>query len=212
MNKEYIYVNGKVVIQDENGNKRLVDYNNNLDEILVQENLIENLEKNISKLELQKKCFEKIKNKKRYIPWFFIIMFICLSIGLPLYINLLIELAGAIWNNTITMVYLFLCTIGIWFAISIELSEFKKFKGFKKNAKGVEKALEYARIELVSAKAKLERLNNTNTITKANSEVKVVKVNDIEKLTELQENIQMFFNLGYNDETKENQLVLKKKK
>ena len=36
MNKEYIYVNGKVVIQDENGNKRLVDYNNNLDEILVR--------------------------------------------------------------------------------------------------------------------------------------------------------------------------------
>ena len=55
MNKEYVYVDGKVVIEDEKGNKKIDNYTDNLDEVLIQENLIESLEQIIEKLEYEKK-------------------------------------------------------------------------------------------------------------------------------------------------------------
>ena len=58
MNNEYIYKDGKVLIRDENDNQTIVDYYDNLDKVLVQENLIELME-----LELQKIEKELIKYK-----------------------------------------------------------------------------------------------------------------------------------------------------
>ena len=104
--------------------------------------------------------------------------------------------------------------IGMGLITLIEVQDFQRFKHTKKCVKGIEKQLEYARKELVLAKEKLVNLNNAKTVKKESSEVNVIKVNDIEKLTELQENLEMFFNLGYNDkeESQEKQLVLTKKR
>lgn len=214
MNKEYMYVNGKVVVEDDKQNKRLEEYSDNLDEILVQENLIENLEENIKKLELQDKCFLKIKNKKRYISWSFITIFIFLSTIFPVYVNFLIKLSGATWDKGSMIAYALCFIIGMGLIALIEVQDFQRFKHTKKCVKGIEKQLEYARKELVLAKEKLVNLNNAKTVKKESSEVNVIKVNDIEKLTELQENLEMFFNLGYNDkeESQEKQLVLTKKR
>ena len=51
MNKEYLYINGKCIIYDENGaileddgKVALKEYSDKLDQILVQENVIETLE------------------------------------------------------------------------------------------------------------------------------------------------------------------------
>ena len=44
MNKEYTYIDGKAIVEDENGSKRVVEYSEYLDEILVQENIIESME------------------------------------------------------------------------------------------------------------------------------------------------------------------------
>ena len=51
MNKEYLYINGKCIIYDQNGailedNGKIAlrEYTDNLDEILIQENMIESLE------------------------------------------------------------------------------------------------------------------------------------------------------------------------
>lgn len=41
MNKEYRYLDGKVIVKDENDQERIVEYSNKLNEILVQENKIE---------------------------------------------------------------------------------------------------------------------------------------------------------------------------
>ena len=51
MNKEYTYIDGKVIVEDTEGNKKQVEYSDKLDEILVQENLIENMEDRILELE-----------------------------------------------------------------------------------------------------------------------------------------------------------------
>jgi hypothetical protein len=66
MNKEYLYIDGKCVIYDENGaikdeNGKVLtkEYSDKLDEILVQENIIEELED-----ELENTNIKIEKNKK----------------------------------------------------------------------------------------------------------------------------------------------------
>ena len=41
MNKEYFYINGKLVVEDEKLIKKVVEYSDNFEEILIQENLID---------------------------------------------------------------------------------------------------------------------------------------------------------------------------
>ena len=43
MNKEYTYFNGKAIIRNENGNQPPIEYYDNLDAVLVQENVIETM-------------------------------------------------------------------------------------------------------------------------------------------------------------------------
>ena len=51
MNKEYLDINGNIVVEDENGVKKPVEYRDNLDEVLIQENIIELMK--LKKRELQ---------------------------------------------------------------------------------------------------------------------------------------------------------------
>ena len=50
MNKKVIYYDGKVLVEDENGNEREVVSCDNIDDILVQENLIETIQNVINAL------------------------------------------------------------------------------------------------------------------------------------------------------------------
>lgn len=63
MNKEYTYIDGKVIISYENGKKTPVDYYDNLDEILIQENLIETIENKILLLEKESNAYKKYNAK-----------------------------------------------------------------------------------------------------------------------------------------------------
>ena len=89
MNKEYAYVDGKVIVCDENGKLIQRNYRENIDEILVQENVVEKIEKDIKELEEEVNNFNKEKRVKfpfitlsvwslsSLVTWF------VLSIGLP---------------------------------------------------------------------------------------------------------------------------------
>ena len=59
MNKEYVYSNGKVLVRDEIDNTKIMNYSDNIDEVLVQENIIEELEKRKQKLEKNMRYFVK---------------------------------------------------------------------------------------------------------------------------------------------------------
>lgn len=85
MNKEYTYIDGKVIISDENNNKTQCEYYDNLDEVLVQENLIETMENNIEKLEKESKSYKR--KRIHYIPWVFILVTLISIIGVPFFMN-----------------------------------------------------------------------------------------------------------------------------
>ena len=60
MNKEYVYKDGKVLVIDENGNQKILDYYDNLDDVLIQENLIETMQNKEQKLERKISHLKKI--------------------------------------------------------------------------------------------------------------------------------------------------------
>ena len=59
MNKNYIYMHGKAIINDEMGNQTSIEYYDNLDQVLVKENIIETMEKRIKELENESKNYTK---------------------------------------------------------------------------------------------------------------------------------------------------------
>ena len=61
MNIEYTYVNGKVIVTDENNNKRVTDYHDNIDQVLVSENVIEEIDNKIS--EYKRKLQSSVENE-----------------------------------------------------------------------------------------------------------------------------------------------------
>lgn len=60
MNKEYVYIDIKVIISDENDKKTQSEYYDNLDKVLIQENLIETMEGKIQELESVSEYYKKI--------------------------------------------------------------------------------------------------------------------------------------------------------
>ncbi len=66
MNKGYIIIDGKAITCDENGVREPIEYYDNLDQVLVEENVIEELEKKITNLEKELEQYPEVR--KKYIP------------------------------------------------------------------------------------------------------------------------------------------------
>lgn len=66
MNEEYTYVDGKVIVRDNWNRQELVEYRDNLEEVLIQENLIELMENEEERLnEKYIETTKKIKGDKK---------------------------------------------------------------------------------------------------------------------------------------------------
>ena len=65
MNKECVYVDEKIVVSDENGNNRIIENSDKINEILVQENVVEAIEEKT--LELKEKLIQN-KVSKHFVP------------------------------------------------------------------------------------------------------------------------------------------------
>lgn len=62
MNKEYMYVKNKFIVENEKGNKEIIDYADNVPEVLIEENVLEGLEKSLGKA---KNDFEEAKKDRK---------------------------------------------------------------------------------------------------------------------------------------------------
>ena len=91
MNKEYLYLNGKCVVYDQNGAIKdkegkidLKDYNSNFDEILVQENIIEELEDSLEETTKEIEKRKKLVKSDKHTIWFNIISYYYRSFGIDI--------------------------------------------------------------------------------------------------------------------------------
>lgn len=207
MNKEYIYKDGKALVIDENDNQRTLDYCDNLDDVLVQENLIETMEKEIKNLETE---ISEIKKESKFskclnILWPFLIF----TFGPLITMITLCNLFGI--NQVLTLPLLgtldFGTAVGILgstaFSIPgslMSLANYFKEKRFERDEKGKETQLEYLKKLLIEQKEDLEELKLDKSNTKTSKDFSVSRVDDIEALKKLKNYLSFYYNLGCNEE------------
>lgn len=204
MNKEYTYIDGKVIISDENDNKTQSDYYDNLDEVLVQENLIETMEEKIQVLEKEIQLYNKI----RYIPIIFPTVALMSTIGAPIMFNFLTAtnsfttyvdtIFGTISQALLISISMSICFIPI--SAGLELSMYKDYKYSLKREKGINSELGYLKQQIEKEKEYLESLKQERTRNKEKTDFRTVKVDDLQQLKALKSYLDLYFDLGYNGE------------
>lgn len=205
MNKEYTYIDGKVIISDENNNKTQCEYYDNLDEVLVQENLIETMENNIEKLEKESKSYKR--KRKHYIPWILILTTLISVIGFPNIFNLIFdhEFLAILYGTSFGKIsyYTLFCIItdlfSVLFAGIIELFLHSDYKEERKNAKGIISELNFLKKQIEIEKEKLNKLKQEKSRKKENTDFRTVNVDDKNELDELDDSLNLYYDLGYND-------------
>ena len=195
MNKNYICNNGNVAVIDENGNSRSVEYTDNLEEILIQENLIEDIENRIKNLG------NVNKNNKYYIPNFVPAVFLAMiisktmifpSMGVDEVIN---TIFGVINLSTAATVGAGICTLPL--AILMDTIVYYQEKQKRKEKSATVAEYEYLEKEIEIQKQKLEELKKDKTKPNETPEFKVKKVNDLDALNQLKNSLVLYSNLGY---------------
>ncbi len=207
MNKEYIYIDGKAIIKDDKGNQVPIEYYDNLDKVLVQENLVETMEKRIKELEKESEQYKKY-NKKRYIPTIFPMAAIIAIIGAPIMAYFLGD--TSVFTSQIDTVFgtmnkalffsIFFSTVLLPLGAFLEAHMYYIYKRAIKEEKGINSELELLKKEIVVEKEKLINLQKEKTRDEENKEFRVVTVDDLKVLEDFKNLRQLYFDLGYNGE------------
>lgn len=201
MNKEYIYNGGNVTVIDEKGNARPIENTDNLEEILIQENIIEDIENKITKLEQDLK--NNKENNRPYIPYIVPSAIIGLIISkivanplLGIDATLMVDTIFGTINNS-TLIIGVVGALMLPLTIIMEVLSYKQDKHWKKSRRADAAEYEYLQKELKIQKDKLEELKKDKTKTNEMVDFRVEKVNDLERLNALKSWITLYSNLGY---------------
>lgn len=208
MNKSYIYLDGKVIIEDENNNKTLTEYYDNLDEVLIQENLIETMEKRIKELEQEMETYKNCSGK-RYIPVILPFTILLSTIGTPIVIKFLtgfepfnypIDTAFGTTNLAMCMIPIVLSISTIPFGALAEICQYITYKDSIKKEKAIISEMDFLNKEIEKGKEHLEKLKQEKVKNNENTEFRTVKVNDLQYLEALKSYLKLYSDLGYNYE------------
>lgn len=218
MNKEYLYIDGKCVIYDQNGaileddgKIALRQYSDKLDEILIQENMIEALEDELVETEHEIEKRKKLVKSNKNTMWFDVIAFG----SMPLAIQYLLRFVlgkevlmdvmtnGDIVNTILKVLIISLTTI---FGGAFLLSNYNSYKYNKKKLDGNESKKEAIEKTLDKEKQKLEELNKTQKSSKLEEEMSSRKVNYLNRLRKLRNDLDAYYGCGYNKQKYERYL------
>ena len=202
MNVSYTYIDGKAIIFDENGNQVPVEYYDNLDEVLVQENIVETIENRINEL-----SNIKILPKKRFIPLITIGVAIAILVA-PLILSLASDtnlyttyVDTILGKINFSKVIAIICGITAGpLALICDITNHQIYNDFIKHNTAKVCELEFLTKQLVEEKQKLESLKKEKSKTKEDSNFMVAKVNDIKQLKKLKHYIELYYSLGYDIE------------
>lgn len=195
MNKECVYVDEKIVVSDENGNNRIIENSDKINEILVQENVVEAIEEKT--LELKEKLIQN-KVSKHFIPENFLTAICGLIISDLLFkyvfkVNILTDLIIGPFNAIFLMGGIIIPAFSL-----LDVFKYFDYKQMKKEKQGDILEYNYLSKKLEQEKSKLEELKKEQVIIGDPQEFKVEKVDDFERLKELRNKLSLYNRLGYN--------------
>ena len=209
MNKEYLYINGKCIIYDENGaileddgKLALKEYSDKFDEILVQENIIEALEDELDETnQLINKNEMSMKSDKAS-------MWICggmLCIFPILFQQLLPhmiteEALTDLMTNSYarTLIQGLLLSLNTIFGGGFLLGLYNSYNSKKRKLNGNTTKKDEIEKSLLKEKQKLEELEKIKQKTKLEEEMCSKKVHDLQALRNLRDNLRVYYGFGYN--------------
>lgn len=209
MNKEYLYINGKCIIYDENGaileddgKVALKEYSDKLDQILVQENVIETLEDELDETNnLIDKNEKSMKSDKTSI-WFctgLLCLFPILFQQLLPHMITKESLAELMTNgHARTLIQGLLLSLNTILGGGFILGLYNSYKDKKRKLNGNKTKKEAIEKSLVQEKQKLEELEKTKQKTHLEEEMCSKKVNDLQSLRNLRDNLRAYYGCGYN--------------
>ena len=211
MNKGYTYIDGKVIISDENGNHTQTEYYDNLDKVLVQQNVIEEMENEIQELTRESKKYPEAK--KRYKPLFLyaalgtVLIFPNLFwafTGVNPYLSSMDTVFGTV-NQALfyTLTGALFCSLPLGSLFT--LADYSYFKERAKRGKGLNSELEFLQLQIEKEKETLVGLQEEKTRDRENTEFRSIQINDKQQLEALRNYLELYYVLGY-DEKKLNKL------
>ena len=186
MNKEYIYIDGKVEVTDEFGVTKNIDYSDNIDEILVKENLIEQMELEHRKLKKEKKHNKNISFKLLSKSIFILFMIPIFLIALPILLGIT-ELAALPLLGCI-------CAVVIPSFLSFFLIH--DYHKTNKINTGIDAGLNYLENELNTERENLKKLKENKKEEIINVSVSK-RVDDIKELKKLKKMLMIYYHCGY---------------
>ena len=205
MNKGYTYIDGKVIISDENGNHTQSEYYDNLDKVLVQENVIEEMENRIQKL--TKEIEKYPEAKKRYIP-----IYLYTALGAALVIPSLLLWAATGTNPYLSNIDTIFGSVNqvLFFTLASEigllpfgslftLADYSNFSERAKRGKGLNSELEFLKLQIEKEKETLVSLQEEKTRDKENTKFRSTQVNDKQQLKALRSYLELYYVLGYDE-------------
>ena len=201
MNKEIIYLNGKCVVEDENRKRRVEDYTDKTEEILVTENVIETLE-----ADLEENRYELGKRKKLVKNGKFDIIFTAVSFALiPPFIQLLLvfllgpgaSLMLSQPSFLLPFLKVFILGVTALFGGMLTYSSYssyrknkRKISGLLSERKAIEETLEQEKAHLIDLQLEKKKVV-------ASEEYFEKEVSDLEELRDLRNYLNLYYDFGY---------------
>ena len=189
MNKEYAYIDGKVIVIDENGKLTQRDYKENIEKILVQENVVEKIEKDIKELEKEVNKFKKEKHIKFPAVTLSFLLFSALITCIPFIIGLRLNLISIIFFIAIHLPFISCAPL---------LDKALIFDSLKKHQVVVSE-IEYLKGMLTNQKEILAEMQKEAALNKDKiEEVKGIKVADRKIMEALDNEEYLYYDAGLN--------------
>lgn len=208
MNKEYIvYKDNDVIVEDENGNKKAIKYQDNIKELLTQENLVEILEKELVDLEKSKKETGIVKNNNKSVIHAPLVggLLGCVvpPVILPYFLTngekpIINTVFGAIPVYTLTTISTAVFLLP--FCSLISLSLYHNYKTSQKEENGMQAELSFLKQALLKEKARLVELKNQNSDSRntLKNEFECISITESEKLSTIKCHLDLYYDCGYN--------------
>lgn len=205
MNEKYTYLDGKVIIEDENGKKKIVEYTNHLDEILVQENLIESLENELVEVDRDIERSKKLNKTNKNVTIFSAVSFALIPVIMQFLLKMLLgENASEIMLSTEPMMLPFIKG----FIISISgisgsfftISSYNSYKKNQKNINGQKSKKKVLEETIQQEKKELEQLQQTSQKQQLTHHFFEKEVDYLKELRRLRSYLNLYYDCGYNRE------------
>lgn len=214
MNIEYSCKNGKVIIKNEKGERKVIEYSDKLDEVLVQENLIEAMEDELAEVDKKIKDNKNRLEKKSKDKFISLIQAIAVTAAIPFASRLMfgdmatmtLILPGTIFSeifNNISVSAFFTVHGGIINAILYGLfclTDCSICKELNRELKGLNNEKKTLEENIEIEKQKLKELNESKQTGIEVEPFFDKKVEDKAILEGLKATLQLYYNCGYNED------------